>query len=62
MFLGCTNLYYVKALFTDEPHEETTGSWLSGVATNGTFVKSKYATWDVRGGSGIPVGWTVETE
>ena len=62
MFEGCTKLNYVKALFTDEPSEETTGSWLSGVATNGTFVKSKYATWDVRGDDGIPFGWTVVTE
>ena len=62
MFEGCTKLNYVKALFTDEPSEETTGSWLSGVATNGTFVKSKYATWDVRGKDGIPEGWTVVAE
>lgn len=62
MFEGCTKLNYVKALFTDEPSEETTGSWFSGVATNGTFVKNKYAAWDVWGDDGIPEGWTVVTE
>ena len=62
MFYGCTSLNYVKALFTDEPSESTTSDWLYGVAPTGTFVKSKDATWDVRGYSGIPEGWTVETD
>lgn len=62
MFYGCTNLNYVKSLFTDEYSEKTIYSWLSGVSPTGTFVKSKYATWDVRGDDGIPEGWTVVTE
>ena len=62
MFFGCTSLNYVKALFTDEPSEITTGDWLYGVAPTGTFVKNKNATWDVRGDDGIPKGWTVVTE
>ena len=62
MFYGCTNLNYVKSLFTDEPSEEATYNWLSGVSSTGTFVKSKDATWDVRGDDGIPEGWTVEIE
>ncbi len=62
MFKGCTSLNYVKALFTDEPSVETTENWLSGVSYTGTFVKSQYATWDVRGYSGIPYGWTVESD
>ena len=36
-------------------------NWVSGVASSGTFVKSKDATWSVTGNSGIPSGWTVET-
>ena len=60
MFYGCTKLNYVKALFTDEPSESTTSGWLYGVASTGTFVKSKDATWHVRGIDGIPYGWTVE--
>ena len=62
MFDGCTSLNYVKALFTDGPSEETTYSWLRCVSPTGTFVKSKNATWDVRGEGGIPEGWTVVTE
>lgn len=62
MFYGCTSLNYVKALFTDKPSKESTKNWLSGVSPTGTFVKSKYATWDVRGDDGIPEGWTVVTE
>lgn len=45
----CTNLNYVKSLFTDDYSEKTTYSWLSGVSpTTGTFVKSKDATWIAR--------------
>ena len=62
MFTYCVKLNYVKALFTDEPSESTTDEWLGGVSFTGTFVKSKDATWDVRGYSGIPEGWTVETD
>ena len=62
MFNGCSKLQYVKALFTTEPSEDTTGDWLSGVAASGTFVKSKDATWNVTGAHGIPEGWKVETE
>ena len=62
MFEGCKNLNYIKALFTDEPSKETTAGWLSNVASTGTFVKSKDATWDVRGDNGIPEGWTVESD
>ena len=62
MFAGCTSLNYVKALFTDEPSKETTASWLSSVSSTGTFVKNKYATWDVRGDDGIPEGWTIESD
>lgn len=62
MFYGCTNLNYVKSLFTDEYSEKTTYSWLYGVSPTGTFVKSKYAMWNVRGENGIPEGWIVEIE
>lgn len=62
MFFGCTNLNYVKALFTDEPSRYTTNNWFFYVDSKGTFVKSKDATWNIRGSSGIPEGWTVITE
>ena len=37
-------------------------TWVYGVASCGTFVKSKDATWSVTGASGIPNGWEVITE
>ena len=61
MFQGCTNLSYIKALFTTTPSSTYTGSWVDGVAANGTFVKSSSASWTTRGVNGIPSGWTVET-
>ena len=62
MFKDCSKLQYVKALFTTKPSEDTTKEWLSGVASSGTFVKNKNATWNVTGAHGIPEGWEVETE
>ena len=62
MFRGCTSLNFITALFISYPYGEITFDWLYGVATTGIFVKSKDATWDVRGGNGIPEGWTVEIE
>ena len=62
MFADCKKLNYVKALFTTTPSSIYTGHWLDNVSSTGTFVKSKDATWDVKGTSGIPSGWTVVTE
>ena len=62
MFYGCTNLSYVKALFTTTPSDDYTKDWLAGVAATGTFVKSAEATWDVVGPNGVPEGWTVQTD
>ena len=61
MFTRCTSLNYVKALFT-RTSIRATSYWLSDVAPTGTFVKNKDATWDVRGESGVPEGWTVIAE
>ncbi len=36
--------------------------WVSGVASSGTFVKNKDATWNVVGVDGVPEGWTVESD
>lgn len=60
MFTLCWNLNYIKALFTTTPSDTYTHGWVSGVASTGTFVKNKDATWDVTGQSGIPSGWTVQ--
>ena len=61
MFYKCTNLNYIKALFTTEPGTDYTTHWVNNVASTGTFVKNSEATWDVTGTNGIPSGWTVET-
>jgi hypothetical protein len=59
LFYGCTNLNYVKAMFTTTPSSSYTSSWLYNVAASGTFVKNSQATWDVSGVHGVPSGWTV---
>ena len=61
MFEGCTSLNYIKAMFTTTPSSSYTNSWVSGVASSGTFVKNSAAAWNVTGVNGIPSGWTVET-
>ena len=62
MFNCCSSLTYIKALFTTTPGNSTTLNWVRGVSSNGTFVKSSAATWNVTGDNGVPTGWTVETE
>ena len=62
MFQGCSNLNYVKCLATDISGSSCTVSWLSGVASIGTFVKSsKMNNWST-GDNGIPEGWTVRND
>ena len=62
MFQGCTSLNYIKMLATDIFADGCLSSWVNGISPTGTFVKSRYATWDVTGASGVPDGWTVITE
>jgi hypothetical protein len=59
MFYGCSKLNYIKAMFTTTPSATYTSSWVDGVASTGTFVKNKNATWNVTGVHGIPSGWSV---
>ena len=61
MFYGCSKLNYIKAMFTSTPGSSYTDNWVYGVASTGTFVKNKDATWSVTGNNGIPSGWTVQT-
>lgn len=61
MFYGCSKIKYIKAMFTTTPSSTYTSNWVNGVASSGTFVKNSAATWDVRGTSGIPNNWTVQT-
>lgn len=60
MFYGCKLLNFVKAMFTTTPSGTTTGNWLYGVSSTGTFVKNSAATWTTTGASGVPTGWSVE--
>ena len=65
MFNGCSKLNYVKANFLTEPSSTYTSSWLSRVASTGTFVPNPEATWPstiTRGSSTVPAGWTIYEE
>ena len=56
MFIDCLNISYIKMMAIDIRASDCLINWVDGVAEDGTFVKNKDATWDVRGASGIPNG------
>ena len=59
MFNGCTSLNSITCLATDISASYCTDSWLSRVASNGTFYKaSGMSSWG-SGASGIPTNWTI---
>ena len=60
MFSNCTNLNHITMLATDISATECLTSWVSGVSSNGTFVKHPTMTSLPSGESGIPINWTVE--
>lgn len=63
MFNGCSKLNYIKAMFTTAPSSKYTANWVKEVASTGTFVMNKNATWIsgyYKGIDGIPEKWTVE--
>ena len=62
LFYRCSKLNYIKASFTTTPSSTYTSSWVNGVASSGTFVKNKNATWNVTSTNGVPSGWTVIKE
>ena len=62
MFQRCSKLNYIKAMFTTTPSDSYTNFWVQYVASTGTFVKNKNATWNVTGIYGIPYGWTILKE
>ena len=62
LFYGCKNLNKIEMLATDVSATGCLSSWVNGVASVGTFIKSSTATWDITGVDGIPSGWTVQVE
>lgn len=59
MFKNCTSLNKVTCYATSGINENnSTYTWLTGVASTGTFTKTTGVTWPT-GTSGIPSGWTV---
>lgn len=60
MFQGCSNLNNITMLATDISARVCLDIWVSGVASNGTFIKHPDMTTLPSGVSGIPEGWTVE--
>ena len=58
MFYGCTKLNYIKAMFTTTPSTTYTNNWVANVASKGTFIKTRYAPWELYGTYAIPTGWT----
>lgn len=59
MFKGCSNLSYIKALFTQafDSSYNSTENWVEGVSPTGTFIANSKRTDFTRGVSGIPEGW-----
>ena len=63
IFYGCSKLNYIKCLAEDISSNNCTNGWVSGVAKEGTFVKSpNMNSWTINNSStysGIPSGWTI---
>ena len=57
MFRNCTSLNYIKCLATNISASNCTNSWVSNVASKGTFVKASSMTSWTTGDNGIPRGW-----
>lgn len=61
MFRYCRSLKYIKAMFTTSPSTTYLNRWVERVASSGTYVKNKSASYTTRGISAIPSGWTLTT-
>ena len=59
MFWGCRNLNSITMLATNISATDCLSTWVSGVASSGTFTKAASMTSLPIGTSGIPSGWTV---
>lgn len=59
MFSNCSKINSITMLATDVSASHCLYNWVEGVATTGTFTKTREMTSLPTGGSGIPEGWTV---
>ena len=57
-FMGCSSLNDVTVSFTEWPGGASTGDWMDGVASSGTFRKPSDLP-ETYGDSNIPTNWTV---
>lgn len=62
MFDGCTLLSKIKMMATDISASDCLTNWVRNVAASGLFIKNVDATWVRVNSSGVPTGWTVQTE
>lgn len=62
MFDGCTHLAKIKMMATNISATNCLANWVRNVASTGTFIKNVDATWTTTGVSGVPSGWTIQTE
>lgn len=61
MFYDCSSLKSISMLATDISALDCLENWVTGVASDGIFIKNSAATWEnTFGTSAIPEGWTVE--
>lgn len=60
LFYRCNKLNYIKMLATDISASGCLMDWVDGVASSGTFVKNKNATWVETGVDRVPEGWTIQ--
>lgn len=61
MFSGCTALNHIKMIATNISASSCLANWVVGVSSSGTFIKHPNTNLNT-GTSGIPSGWSVETE
>lgn len=62
MFYGCSNLSKIICYASNVSAYKCTSNWVNGVASSGIFVKANSMDDWSEGDSGIPSGWTVDTQ
>ena len=62
MFYGCIKLNSIECRAIDITAPRCTENWVYGVSTSGSFIKDPIMNDWSYGPSGIPEGWTIDTE